>query len=207
MKNSGKRRFMFMIVLFVFIAIVSVWFDPRVAVSMNNLRTDFLSSFFLNFGSLGTIAILLIILTAVFFQQRKKEMILPLWFAAGLSAAISFFLKILVQRPRPFQLGFISLIDSVGKASYSTWDFSFPSFHTMIAFAVVPFLDKEFPKFKYVWIALAVIIGFSRMYLGLHFLSDVVSGGLIGYIIGVLVVESEKENKFWARTYGKIFRR
>lgn len=204
MKTSEKRRFISWILFFIFLTIVGFYFDSRVAVSMQYLRTSFLTSFFLNFGSSSTVAVLVIILTAVFFQQKKKEKILPLWFAAALSVVASFVLKVIVQRPRPFQLGLIKVLGSPDIA-YSTWDFSFPSFHTMAIFATLPFLDKEFPKFRYVWIALAIIIGFSRMYLGVHFLSDVLSGGLIGYVIGKAIVESEKENGFWGRTYKKIF--
>ena len=103
-------------------------------------------------------------------------------------------------------MGIISAIGSVS-ARYLTWDFSFPSLHTMLAFSVVPFLDEEFPRFKYVWIALAVIIGFSRIYLGFHFASDVIAGGLLGYIIGVIIIKSEKEHEFLNKTYRKIFRR
>ena len=206
MKTSSKRRFIFWVLFFMFITAIAFYFDSRVAISMQYVRNSFLTSFFLNFGSSSTVAVLVILLTALFFQQKKRDKILPLWFAAALSVVVSFILKIVVQRPRPFQIGLIPILGTPDP-SYSIWDFSFPSFHTVAVFAMLPFLDKEFPKFRYVWIALAVIIGFSRMYLGVHFLSDVLAGGVIGYIIGRTIVETEEETGFWARLYNRIFKR
>ncbi len=206
MKNFEKRRFMLIVLIFLFLTIISFWLDSRVAVLVANARTGLLNEFFLNFGSALTVFIFVVILTAVFFQQKKKESILPLWFAAGMSVVVSFLLKVIVQRPRPFQLGLVHIL-GVADPSYAIWHFSYPSFHTMAMFAMVPFLNKEFPRFKYVWIAFAVLIGFSRLYLGVHFLSDVMAGGLIGYIMGTLIVESEKESRFWERMYNKIFRK
>ena len=74
----------------------------------------------------------------------------------------------------------------------------------MLVFCAIPILDKEFPKLKYFWIAFAVLVAFSRIYFGLHFLSDVIAGGLIGYLIGIFIVNLEKEKKFGEKIYGKI---
>jgi len=101
----------------------------------------------------------------------------------------------------------ISLFPSLEKASYSIWNFSFPSFHAMIAFCTVPFLSKEFPKFKYVWIGFASLIALSRIYLGLHFLSDIIAGAIMGYLIGFGILEFEKEKKFFEKIWNKIFRK
>ena len=75
----------------------------------------------------------------------------------------------------------------------------------MLAFCAIPFLSKEFPKFKYFWIAFASLIAFSRVYFGVHFLSDVIAGGLIGYLIGWFVLKTEKENKSCEGVYRRIF--
>lgn len=206
MKKSSKRRFIFWILFFIFLTAISFYFDARVASSMQYVRNGFLTSFFLNFGSSSTVFFFVLLLTALFFQQKKRDKILPLWLAAALSVVVSFILKVVVQRPRPFQLGIIPILGTPD-ASYSIWDFSFPSFHTVAVFAMLPFLDKEFPKFKYIWIAIAVIIGFSRMYLGVHFLSDVLAGGVIGYIIGKTIVETEEENRFWEKLYNRLFKK
>ena len=93
--------------------------------------------------------IIFFFLTSLFlWQERKRKWILPLWLSLGLSALISFLLKIAVQRPRPFQTGIVSVLPVLEKSSHLIWNFSFPSFQTMLGFCAVPILSKEFPKFK-----------------------------------------------------------
>ena len=61
--------------------------------------------------------------------------------------------------------------------------------------------------FKYVWIGFAVLIAFSRIYFGLHFLSDVIVGGLLGYVLGMIVVRLEKEYKWGKKVSEIIFKK
>ena len=79
------------------------------------------------------------------------------------------------------------------KDNFNTWNFSFPSFQTMLVFAALPLLNKEFKRFRYVWIVFACLVGFSRAYFGVHYLSDVFGGAIIGYLIGysMLVIEEK----------------
>ena len=87
--------------------------------------------------------------------------------------------------------------------SYEIWNFSFPSFQAMLVFCALPILSKEFPKIKWFWIVFACLVAFSRVYFGLHFLSDVIIGGILGYLIGMLVIKLENKKKF----INRIFRR
>ena len=125
----------------------------------------------------------------------------------GFSAAISLILKVTVQRLRPFQLGIVSLIPKLEEASYGIWNFSFPSFQSMLVFSAIPILSKQFPRLKNIWIAFAVLVAFSRLYFGVHFVSDVLIGAVIGYAIGIGIVRLEKENKWGKNIYNKIMRR
>ncbi|MDD3063847.1 MAG: phosphatase PAP2 family protein, partial [Massilibacteroides sp.] len=92
-------------------------------------------------------------------------------------------LKNLVARTRPYEVvqGLQLLI---GKQN----DFSFPSGHTGSSFASAVILYKELPK-KYgiPLIGLATLIGFSRLYLAVHYPSDVLGGAIIGTLIAILV--------------------
>jgi undecaprenyl-diphosphatase len=152
--------------------------------------------------------IIFFVLTALFlWEENKRRWIIPLWTCLGISAIVSFMLKVTVQRLRPFQLGIVSLLPSLQQASFSTWNFSFPSFQSMLAFCAIPILSKEFPRLKKFWIGFAILVAFSRVYFGMHFFSDVISGALIGYVIGMLVIKLEKEEKFGQRVYNKIMRR
>jgi undecaprenyl-diphosphatase len=67
--------------------------------------------------------------------------------------------------------------------------FSFPSGHTITAFAITFSLGLYYPTLLVGLIFCAVSVAASRMILGLHYLSDVLAGILIGTFIGVAVFE------------------
>ena len=189
-----------------FMIFVSLYFDSQIVKGISLIRNDFLNEFFMGITFISSKIIIFFFLTGLFLWKKRK-FIFPLWFTLGLAVAVSFLLKTAVQRQRPFQLGLVSVLPVLEKASHLIWNFSFPSFQTMLVFSAVPLLSKQFPKLKYSWIAFAVLVGFSRVYFGLHFLSDVIAGGAIGYLIGWMVVKIEEENKFGERIWKKVFRK
>jgi len=65
---------------------------------------------------------------------------------------------------------------------------SFPSGHAIVAFGVAAVLARHFMRFRNAFFICAVIASISRIYLGVHFLTDVVFGGIIGLIIARLVL-------------------
>jgi undecaprenyl-diphosphatase len=204
MKNKSVL-FVIIIIAFIF---VSLYFDNALIKDVSLLRSGILDSFFLAITFVSSEIIIFFILTSLFlWNERKRRWIFPLWMSLGISAIVAFILKISVQRARPFQLGLVSLLPSLQEASFSTWNFSFPSFQSMLPFCAIPILSEQFPKLKKFWIVFAVLVAFSRVYFGLHFISDVIAGGLIGYLIGVIVVKEEKENRFGQKIYDKIFKK
>lgn len=203
-----KKNSAFMLLLLSVAIIASFYFDSGIVNAVSLIRSDLLDEFFLGITFLSSEIIIFFILTSFFlWEENKRRWILPLWLTLFLSEIVSFLLKFSVQRLRPFQAGIVSVLPVLEKSNHLIWNFSFPSSHAVIAFCAVPILSKEFPRLKYVWISLAVLIAFSRIYFGLHYLSDLIAGGLIGYIIGVFVVKFEEENKFGEKTYRKIFGR
>jgi undecaprenyl-diphosphatase len=105
--------------------------------------------------------------------------------AAGVSAALSVllfgWLKRLTGRRRPCQ------IEPHCWATLLPPDqFSFPSGHTMTAFAVAIPLALFYPTLAIGLFFCALSIAMSRILLGMHFLSDVVAGALIGTGLGYL---------------------
>ena len=117
-------------------------------------------------------------------------------------------LKYSIQRPRPFVQGIVTLLPGISdKASYHFLDFSFPSFDTALVFCAIPLVWKFFPRFRYAWISFSILVGLSRIYFGVHFLSDVLFGGAMGLIIGLLVIQIENEKGSLRNVYRRITNR
>ncbi len=204
----NKRGRIVLGLLILFVAIVSFYFDSEIVQGVSLLRNDILNDFFLGLTFISSSIIIFFFLTSLFlWGERKRKWIVPLWVTFGLSIVVGFILKKIIQRPRPFQLDLVSVLPILEKASHLTWNFAFPSFHAMLVFCAIPILSKQFKKLKYFWIIFAVLIAFSRVYFGLHFLSDVIAGSLIGYLLGMIIVKVEKEYKFGEKIYKKIFRK
>jgi membrane-associated phospholipid phosphatase len=97
--------------------------------------------------------------------------------ASGLNALI----KGLVDRSRPPEsIGFDALVGVPASPS-------FPSGHSMTAFAVAATIAALAPRTRLPLLALAAVIAFSRVYLGVHFWLDVLVGAALGLAIGLAV--------------------
>jgi len=190
--------------IFVLLAIfISLYFDSEIVKGVSLIRNNLLNDFFMGITFISSEIIVFSFLTLLFLWKKQK-LVLPLWITLGLAVAVSFLLKVVIQRQRPFQLGLVSVLPVLEKASHSIWNFSFPSFQTMLVFCAIPILSKQFSKLKYLWIAFAVLVGFSRIYFGLHFMSDVIAGAAIGYFLGVIIIKFEEKYKFGEKIFVKL---
>lgn len=96
-------------------------------------------------------------------------------------------LKNLLARPRPCWLDpTVPLLIAVPT------DYSFPSGHTLISTIGAVLLTKTNRRFGYLAIPLAVLIAFSRMYLYVHFPSDILGGAVLGVMIALGVWQAGK---------------
>lgn len=89
-------------------------------------------------------------------------------------------LKHLIARPRPCWLD-----SSVQLLIATPTDYSFPSGHTMISVIGATALTKINRRFGFAAIPLAALIAFSRLYLYVHFPSDVLAAAVLGLVIGL----------------------
>jgi undecaprenyl-diphosphatase len=128
--------------------------------------------------------IFFIILSWILTKQRKVLGRLALLFA--IQSGILYGLKFLIQRQRP--LYFLEMASKLSKGPGEILDPSFPSAHTLFAFMMATLLTAWFPRYRIIFFILAGFIGWTRIYLGLHYPTDVIAGGLLGYGITKLFV-------------------
>jgi undecaprenyl-diphosphatase len=104
--------------------------------------------------------------------------------AAGSAAILDIFvfkaLKRLSRRPRPCQLQ-----PHCWATILPPDQFSFPSGHTMTAFSIAIVVSYFYPTLEGPLYFLALSIGLSRIVLGMHFLSDVLAGAVLGSALGI----------------------
>lgn len=141
---------------------------------------DALMVFFTRLGDYGTVWVSVGILLLFFPKYRRTGLLLLIALAAGYLLG-DVVLKNLVERLRPFVTfpGTELLIPAPGS-------FSFPSGHTVSSFtaATVVFLtDRRFGTAAY---CLAAVIAFSRMYLFVHYPTDVLAGLVFGVSVALL---------------------
>ncbi|WP_300498539.1 bifunctional DedA family/phosphatase PAP2 family protein [Marinobacter sp.] len=155
--------------------------DLRVNSLLASIQTPFFNQFFYAVTSLGFWPLVVSgMFTAMFWlwYREQSALIFPLIVSVGSCELLTLFSKLLFHRPRPVA----GLIDTAG--------FSFPSGHASISVAFYGFAIYLAMRSARLWrtrlnllilaLLVAFLIGFSRIYLGVHYFSDVVAGYLVG---------------------------
>ena len=157
------------------------YFDEQTVGFVNSIRKPLLNKFFIFISYFGAGDVIFFIAAAVsifLILRIGKENILKLWIAligAILSMSV---LKLVIQRPRP--------LDGITEEP----SFSFPSAHAVLSAAFYGFIlylilrSDSSRAVKFIFSVglsfLIILIGFSRLYLGVHYLSDVIGGYILG---------------------------
>jgi len=153
-------------------------------------RTPFGIGFFKTISFVGNweVATLVIVAAVVFLWNRKRRAALTLALACAGSELVVYFGKAGFGRPRPPAI--LSVVKEL--------DASFPSGHANISVALYAlgfyllFRATRSPRLRRLWLTLAflfpLLIGFSRLYLGAHYLSDVLAGWGVGLWWSILVL-------------------
>ena len=177
-------------------------FDFKILDFIQTLRTPFLDSIFSFITKLGDEGIIWIALTLIFLifkKTRKCGIIMALSLILGTIVG-NIGLKNIFARPRPFTLR-PEMVENIIISLPSSY--SFPSGHTMSSFetAFAVFLYNK--KWGIAPLVLATLIGFSRNYLYVHYLTDVIAGAILGIAIAVIVyyiykkyIDGKKIGKF-----------
>ena len=198
---NKKKSILILVLSLFFISILLLvvfkktdFIDKPIYEGIISLRSSFFDTFFIFITQLGnTVPILLIVLLmAVFFHNRYG---IFLMISAIDSVLMNTLVKYCIQRPRPTEL---RLIEQGG--------YSFPSGHSMISVCVYGYLlylaythiSNKYLKYGVSILLLLVIlgIGVSRIYVGVHYPTDVLAGYLLATIYVILLVEITKNMNF-----------
>ncbi|MGM7720769.1 phosphatase PAP2 family protein [uncultured Metabacillus sp.] len=159
-------------------------FECRLFRSVNrHFDQKFLNFYFRTITHLGgAVATIAVSLFLIFFTRGQFQ---ATSIASAVSLLISHLPVAIVKKLYPRKRPYLALIETK-VADNPLKDHSFPSGHTTAIFSVIiPFILFT-PQLAIVLIPLAISVGLSRMYLGLHYPSDVLAGCLLGSSSGFI---------------------
>ena len=150
----------------------------------NSPVADIFFKYITHLGDGVIFAVLIVVLAFIRFRWALYELL-----ASILTLIFVFVSKQVLFKgmPRPIKYfedqEILHLVEGVKMHSWN----SFPSGHTITAFAVfmVLMLVVKNNYLKFIFVLLAILAGFSRVYLSQHFLADILSGSIIGSLIAI----------------------
>ena len=195
-KNSIIKLIIFILLMILFINLIVlikmnkvIKFDELVyEVFSKHIISNRLTAIVNFITNLGGVIYFIIIAIASLILIKNKKIGFGMSLSIGLSALINKIVKHLVQRPRPDES--FRLIEETG--------YSFPSGHSATSMAFYGFMiyliDKNIKNkaLKISLIAilslLIILIGLSRVYLGVHYITDVLGGFLVGLMFLIVYI-------------------
>ena len=186
MNLKNTKYFFIAFIIFLFFSSIILFSYPKqiISIKINEMNSPFLDFFFKYITHLGS-GILLVAFIIIFLLFDKKTGFIGI--ISSILVLLTVYImkaKIFAERPISyFQYSFktdyiFHYVDGVDVHHYS----SFPSGHTATAFALFLLLSFFWSNkiSQIVFFTLALLVGYSRLYLSQHFLTDVVVGALIG---------------------------
>jgi undecaprenyl-diphosphatase len=157
-------------------------FDCRVLQKVNrHFDKKLLNLFFRTITNLGGADITIAVTFLLLVLSSGDARLIALSSALALSASHIpvHFIKRLFPRKRPYLM-----IEDTRFPENPLQDHSFPSGHTTAIFSVMTPYILSLPQLSFILIPLGLCVGISRIYLGLHYPSDVLAGAILGTVAG-----------------------
>jgi undecaprenyl-diphosphatase len=156
------------------------------------MRRDFLDPIFLAITHTGTTIAHFIIAIPFFFKKELRVRAVLVVFSGFVSFLACIGVRLFISRARPSALPFAHPLEPIYGMT------SFPSGHASTSFGaafMLFFLCKNTPYRGWGWFALlwALLVGVSRIYIGVHFPSDILGGALLGWLVAKILYS------FWKR--------
>ena len=204
--SKNKKEIIFLgiisllfIILSIFVATEKItYIDSLIHSYILNIRNNTLTSILTIITKLADASFLLAISVILLITIKRKKFSLYIFINLILSFVTNEIFKSIFVRSRPIG---INLIDETG--------LSFPSGHSMVSLSFYGFIvyllcRNQFNKAKKIILIISLIIlvsliGFSRIYLGVHYLSDVIGGFLLSIIYLTIYIKCIKLEKKWSK--------
>jgi undecaprenyl-diphosphatase len=152
-------------------------------VQFNSPPVDAVMWFFSAIGYFGGIWAVIAIVIAAWAPRLRPiafQVLVALLLTQGV---VDLTVKPFIARPRPF----VAVATTRVVGHYRPPTYSFPSGHAALAFAAATVLSFGVPRLTAAWLGLAVLVAFSRVYIGVHYPLDVACGAVLGIAVGILV--------------------
>ncbi|XRO76933.1 phosphatase PAP2 family protein [Methanocaldococcus sp. 10A] len=134
----------------------------------------------------------LIAITVLIILIKNRKFGIKLIFVLFLAAVIAFSLKYLINEPRPYLV-----LENVHLLCYEGYEPSFPSGHTTLAFTLATSLLYYSRKIGLLFLIWAILVAYSRVYVGVHYPFDIFAGIIIGILCGYIIkIDKSKLKKF-----------
>lgn len=124
-------------------------------------------------------------------RSHTRHVLVASGFSFAFGLGLNQIILLLVQRPRPYDVGLTHLL--IERSA----DMSFPSDHATATFAIAAaFLFHGMSRRGLAFLAAAMLISFSRVYLGTHFVGDIAGGALTGVMAAAVIWKLYLEGTF-----------
>lgn len=180
------------------LVLASFFVDKSIFLHFGQNRTQIWETFFVWLTNYG-LSLALVIVALFYVYKQKFHQLVLLIIALLVTVEVCFLLKLLFAMPRPY-------IEWGAASPINLSDYSFPSMHTAIAFVFVPLamMSKQRILKFIAAMVIAIVIGYSRVYLGAHRLSEVLAGGFVGFYLTYFFITVESKYSFLSHFYSHL---
>ena len=158
--------------------------DMLIELINKRMRNKYFDYLMLKITKLGgaIFSSLILFLLLLFGNIRYRLIGFEMFCVLTISQIIVHSLKKILSRERPYEI-----LEQLNTFGIKLKDYSFPSGHTAASFSIATTLALNSPKLSIIVFIVAMSIGISRIYLGVHYPTDVAAGIVIGFSVAFIL--------------------